>query len=82
MLRVDDMTTVSEIVRMAEEKRNATFTDCNFQFLSMDGAKIDIQFEEMTMKNFRQIDMFLIGIYGSHETSGKYIQTAANIMNF
>ena len=61
MLRVDDLTTVSEIIKMTEEKKITSFNECIYQFLTMDGEKIEIPFEEMTLKNFRQIDKFLIG---------------------
>jgi hypothetical protein len=62
ILRVDDLTTIAEIIKMTEEKKLASFADCVAQFLLMDGSKIDIAFDEMTLKNFRQIDKFLLGI--------------------
>ena len=46
---------------MASKKKMTSFADLKPQFLFMDGSKLDIEFEEMTLKNFRQIDMLLLG---------------------
>jgi hypothetical protein len=62
VLRVEEDTNVLEIIRMVEEKKQQNYSSGSYSYhvLLTEEKRVQV-LEEMTLKNYRQIERFLLG---------------------
>jgi ferric iron reductase protein FhuF len=62
MLQVEEFTTISEVQKLVEEKKQQMYKDCVFYAILPDGKKVPI-WEDVTLGNFKTIEKILMGIF-------------------